>query len=420
VVRAGFGIFALPIFPFNNSINQSGFSQTTLSPTDVFAPPTGPNAPGTLDNPFPNGLAPATGSLAGLGTFAGQSLTFLDPSIKNGYAERWHLGFQRQFLRSWMVDVFYEGSTGRKLPLSKSLNYVQPQYETTASNPGLSARVANPFYGLIPNGGSLNSSTTVPLTTLLETYPEFGSITEQNFPGGSSDFNALDAHVEHRIGYGLSMFANFQWSKNIEAVTYLNPGDANLERRISQYDHPEHLVVALSYQLPYGKGRQFGHSAPRWLDLPLGGWNVSSSYYYQQGAPLTFGNLTPTGQPLHYNARQATETGAYSTIPAFNINAFINSATGSQPTNNIRTFHSQFGAYRADAWNDWDASILKNFNITEHSFFQMRVDAFNVNNRPVFGTPNLTGSSGSFGQILGTANGNNGARFLQLAGRINF
>jgi hypothetical protein len=422
VIRAGFGIFALPIFPFNNSINQSGFSQTTLSPTEIFAPPAGPNAPGTLANPFPNGLAPATGSLAGLGTFAGQGLTFLDPSIKNGYAERWHLGLQRQFLRSWMVDVFYEGSTGRKLPLNKSLNYVEPQYETTESNPGLSARVANPFYGLIPNGGSLNSSTTVPLTTLLQTYPEFGAITEQNFPGGSSEFHALDAHVEHRTGYGLSMFANFQWSKNMEAVTYLNPGDAHLERRISQYDHPEHLVVALSYELPYGKGRQFGARAPRWLDLPLGGWNIASSYFYQQGAPLTFGNLTPTGQPLHYNARQATEVGPYQTVPAFNINAFVNYSTtgGSQPTNNIRTFHSQFGAYRADAWNDWDASLLKNFNITERSFFQLRVDAFNLNNRPVFGTPNLTASSGSFGEILGTANGNNGARFLQVAGRINF
>jgi hypothetical protein len=420
VLRAGFGIFVLPIFPFNNSINQSGFSQTTQSPIVSYAPPS-VNGPGSLANPFPTGLTPATGSLGGLGTFVGQSLTFLDSNIHNGYAERWHLGFQRQFLRSWMADVFYEGSTGRKLPLSKSLNYVQPQYETTTSNPGLSAGVPNPFYGILPNGGSLNSSKTVALTTLLQTYPEFGSITEQNFPGGSSIFNSLDVHVEHRTGYGLSMFGNFQWSKEIEAVTYLNPGDAHLERRISQYDHPEHAVIVLSYLLPYGKGRHFGHDAPFWLDLPLGGWNIASSYYYQQGAPLTFGNLTPTGQPLHYDSRQATGS-AYSTTPSFNINSFVNYSTpgSSQPTNNIRTFHSQFGSYRADAWNDWDAAIQKNINFTEHTFFQFRLEGFNVNNRPVFGTPNLSASSGSFGQILGTANGNNGARFLQLGARVVF
>ena len=180
----------------------------------------------------------------------------------------------------------------------------------------------------------------MPLTTLLQTYPEFGSITEQNFPGGSSIFNALDAHLEHRTGYGLSMFATFQWSKEIEAVTYLNPGDAHLERRISQYDHPEHGVIALSYQLPFGKGRRFGHNAPYWIDLPLGGWNIASSYYYQQGAPLNFGNLNPTGQPLVYNSRQAFENGGgYSTCPAFNVNAFqnnTNTAAGSNCQHDVR------------------------------------------------------------------------------------
>jgi hypothetical protein len=436
VLRAGFGIFVLPIFPFNNSINQNGFSQTTLSPTVLFAPPTAGGA-GTLDNPFPTGLAAPTGSLAGLATSVGSSISFLDPSIKNGYSERWHLGFQHQFLRSWMVDVFYEGSTGRRLPLNKSLNYVQPQYETTASNPTLSASVTNPFYHLIPNGGSLNYGPTVSLTTLLQTYPEFGSITEQNFPGGSSIFNSLDVHAEHRTGYGLSMFANFQWSKEIEAVTYLNPGDAHLERRISQYDHPEHLVVAVSYRLPFGKGRQFGAKAPFWIDLPLGGWNISSSYYYQQGAPIAIPNifLNPGGGALNYNHRQATENGGgFNTCPAFNVNYFLdaasnsafcnvtnqNASTYSTVANNIRVLHSQQGNFRADAWNDWDASILKNFDITEHIFFQLRVDGFNVNNRPVFGTPNLSASSGSFGQITSVANANNGARFFQLGGRLNF
>jgi hypothetical protein len=439
VLRAGFGIFVIPIFPFNNSISQSGFSQATLSPTNVFAPPTA-GGPGTLDNPFPTGLTPVTGSTAGLATAAGGAVSFLDPSIKNGYAERWHLGFQRQFLHSWMVDVFYEGSTGRKLPLNKALDYVNPQYETTASAPGLSARVANPFYGLIPNGGTLNSSSTVALTTLLMTYPEFTSVTEQNFPGGSSIFNALDAHVEHRTGYGLSMFANFQWSKTIEAVTYLNPGDAHLERRISQYDHPEHLVIAMSYRLPFGKGRQFGAKAPHWIDLPLGGWNISSSYYYQQGAPIALPNifLNPAGGSLNYNHRQATENGGgYNTCPAFNINYFQDAAansaicnvtnqynTSQNPytpvSNNIRVLHSQQGNFRADAWNDWDASLLKDFNVTEHIFFQLRIDGFNVNNRPVFGTPNLTASSSSFGQITSTANSNNGARFFQVGGRLSF
>jgi hypothetical protein len=438
VIRAGFGIFVIPIFPFNNGINQQGFSQTSQSPITIYAPPTA-NGPGTLANPFPNGITQPSGSSLGLATFAGSAISFLDPSIRNGYSERWHLGFQHQFLRSWMADVFYEGSTGRRLPINESLNYVQRQYETTATNPGLSAGVTNPFYGLIPNGGTLNSSPTVPLTTLLQTFPEFGAITEQNVPEGSSIFHALDVHVEHRTGYGLSFFANYQWSKLMEAVSFLNASDPRPEYRISQYDHPTHAVIALSYQLPYGRGRRFGAKAPRWIDLPLGGWNVASSWYYQQGSPLTFGNVLPTGQPLNYNPRQATEYGNNSSVtyPAFNINAFNNniSCTSTsipqqglscnplenfQPQNNLRTFPSQFSNLRNDAYNDWDASILKNFNITEHSFFQLRLEVFNVNNRPVFSGPNLSASSGGFGQITGTANANSGARFLQVGARIVF
>ncbi len=420
VVRAGFGIFVLPIFPFNNSINQSGFSQTTQSPIIPYAPPTA-GGPGTLSNPFPNGLTPPSGSSLGLATFAGQNLTFLDPNIRNGYSERWHFGVQKQFLRSWLVDVFYEGSTGRRIPINENLNYIKPQYETTASNTTYrSISVPNPFYGLIPNGGSLNSSKNVQLSTLLQKYPEFGTITEQNVPAGSLSFNSLDFHMEHRAGYGLSFFANYQWSKTIEATTFLNDSDPKPERRISQYDHPTHAVVVLSDEIPFGRGRQFGSHIPRWLDEPIGGWVIASSWYYQQGAPINFGNLTPTGQPLNYKSREATENGgAFATIPAFNINAFVNytNQTASQPLYNIRTFGSQFSRYRADAWNDWDASIQKNFSILEGSYFQLRMDAFNVNNRPVFGTPNLTASSGGFGQILSQANS---SRALQVGGKLVF
>jgi Carboxypeptidase regulatory-like domain len=435
VIRGGFGIFVISIFPFNNSIQQEGFSQTTQAPILPYAPPTA-NGPGTLSNPFPNGLSQSTGSSLGLATFAGQAITFLDPNIRNGYSERWHLGVQHQLPGGWLADVFYEGSTGRRLPINESLNYVQRQYETTATNPGLSASVANPFYGLIPNGGSLNSGKTVNLTTLLQTYPEFGAITEYNVPEGMSTFHALDIHVDHRTGYGLSVIANYQWSKLLEAVSFLNLNDPKPEYRISQYDHPTHAVIAVSYELPYGRKRHFGGNAPRWIDLPLGGWNIASSWFYQQGAPLTFGDVLPTGQAINYSPRRATEYGGQpgTTYPSFNINAFNNNLSSSaanipqqgegsnplynfQPVNHIRTVPSQFANLRNDALNDWDASVLKNFNITEGSFLQFRLEAFNVNNRPVFSGPNLSPTSGAFGQITGTQNSN---RVVQLGARIVF
>jgi hypothetical protein len=151
-----------------------------------------------------------------------------------------------------------------------------------------------------------------------------------------------------------------------------------------------------------------------------------------------------TGQPINYNARQATEYAGQpgTTVPSFNINAYNNNIGCSsnaspqqgwagcaatqtpgnplynfQPANNIRTLPSQFANLRNDALNDWDASVLKNFNITESSFFQFRLEAFNVNNRPVFSGPNLSPTSGGFGQITGVQNSN---RVVQLGARISF
>jgi hypothetical protein len=166
----------------------------------------------------------------------------------------------------------------------------------------------------------------------------------------------------------------------------------------------------------------------RYDDRPMD--EVSGRTLRQSTDAARDGGTPIAGQAISYNPRAATEfNNPSTTCPSFNINAFANSVSttstslcqngngGTQPVNNIRTFHSQYSNLRNDALNDWDASILKNFNITESSFFQFRLEGFNVNNRPVFSGPNLTATSGSFGQITGTQNSN---RIVQLGGRFVF
>jgi hypothetical protein len=423
VFRGGFGMFVVPIFPFNSTVNQEGFSQTTNSPvtTNGYL---SPNA--TLSNPFPSGLVQPSGSSQGLSTFLGQSLTYLAPTIKNAYAERWNLDIQHQLPGNWLLEMAYIGNVAKRLPVTWTPNYIPAGYLTTASQPTLNNLVTNPFAGLLPNGGSLNSST-VSNAQLLSVYPEFplNGITVQNLSAGGSDYNALEVHVERRAKNGLTLIANYQWSKLMEDVTYLNAFAPRPEYRISQYDHPNHVVIGLTYDLPFGHGRQFGAKSSRLLDIPLGGWTFDSLYFYESGAPLTWGNLTPiAGQSIDYSSRSAVEYSASTTYPSFNINAFIHGATptqpataGSQPVYNIRTFKSQFSNLRVDPYNDWDASLLKNFYFTENTYFQFRFETFNTNNRPEFSAPNLTPTSSSFGQITSQANN---PRTIQLGGRIVF
>jgi hypothetical protein len=78
-----------------------------------------------------------------------------------------------------------------------------------------------------------------------------------------------------------------------------------------------------------------------------------------------------------------------------------------------------------NAWNgpfffNWDASLMKNFKITERIRFQIRGEAFNVLNTPNFFVGIFPGSgnvnSTSFGRVSSTF----APRIVQFVGRIEF
>jgi hypothetical protein len=96
VIRGGFAMFVQPIsvtqlditgkYSTNPILQQYGFSQTTqvIQPSNFLAPAA------TLSNPFPTGIKQPAGSSLGLGTFAGQTIQFIDPQTKDPYSLRWN------------------------------------------------------------------------------------------------------------------------------------------------------------------------------------------------------------------------------------------------------------------------------------------------------------------------------------------
>ena len=59
-------------------------------------PPVTATPAATLANPFPAGIQQPAGASAGLGTFAGQAINFMNPEIKSAYSVRWNLSLQYQ------------------------------------------------------------------------------------------------------------------------------------------------------------------------------------------------------------------------------------------------------------------------------------------------------------------------------------
>jgi hypothetical protein len=61
--------------------------------------------------------------------------------------------------------------------------------------------------------------------------------------------------------------------------------------------------------------------------------------------------------------------------------------------------------------------MLKRFAIKEHSYLQLRFEAFNLLNHATFAQPNTTASNSAFGTITTTSNR---PRSIQIGARIVF
>ena len=88
-----------------------------------------------------------------------------------------------------------------------------------------------------------------------------------------------------------------------------------------------------------------------------------------------------------------------------------------QLANNLRTFPLRFAGIRGPGIKQLNLSASKSFRIRERLQLQLRGDAFNLLNHANFTDPNLTVTSGAFGQITSI---NGYARNVQVAAKLRF
>ena len=465
VIRGGFGIFTQP-FQIQ-AIFQPGFSTPT-----TFTPSTnnGLTITSTLANPFPNGVLASPGSSLGLATFAGRDLTsanavgpssvILSNERKNANFSRYVVGIQRELPYKFGIEATYIYSRGTNIAVSRELNAIPVQYlnnfsnvtdgaailaAITAQNTFLNATVANPFRGLIPDVAAFNSAT-IARRRLLTPFPEFGNVavTEYN---GTSSYSSFQFQIVKRFTKGLSLNGSYTHSREHDKSRYLNPQDTELTDSISVNERPNRITFSSIYELPYGRGREYGKNLNPIIDAFLGGWQIQAVYERQSGEPLQFGNVYYNGDPKQLKSRlgekddQGRRYGI--DIPAFDITGFYvggiqlaantpgyaNNFTSSS-TNTLRNFPFTLDNLRTQRFLKFDAGVSKNFRIREKMKFQIRVEAINLLNDPYFSAPTLdptvlptTTAAGI--NYLGTLGYTNAPtrqppRDIQIGGRFTF
>ena len=119
-----------------------------------------------------------------------------------------------------------------------------------------------------------------------------------------------------------------------------------------------------------------------------------------------------------FDTRVCTNGGSSCNNDPTNVSATNPFNPNIQPNaENYRTFPQYL--LRQDYTSNWDANVQKNTLIAEGVNLQLRLDCFNLLNRPQYNTPNVSPTSAAFGTTSGVYPGT-AARLFQLGAHIVF
>ncbi|MBS1824174.1 MAG: carboxypeptidase regulatory-like domain-containing protein [Acidobacteria bacterium] len=396
VIRAGYGVFFVPIGADRGAVNLSGYS---IVNTLVASEDNGRTFLASLSNPFPRGWSQPLGAAGGLSTDVGRGISFFFPQSRNGYMQRYSFGLQRQLPGEAVVEVTYVGNRGTGLLTSRQYNAVPNSYLSKSPVRDqdtinfLTTQVPNPFF---PLPGTNLSGQNTGRQQLLRPYPQYTSITSSE-PIGYSWYHSLQMTAERRLKGGVTAQFNWTWSKFMEATGFRNDGDALLEELISDLDRTHRFALSALYELPFGRGKRFLSSSNGVVRQIVGGWQAQAVWQRNTGSPIGFGNVLMVD-----DIRKARLEGSAQTLDRWFNTDIFNRVPAQQLASNLLVHSSRFSGLRTAAVDNWDISAVKNFQLAEKWRFQFRAEFLNAMNHSNLAGPNTGPTNTLFGRVTAT------------------
>jgi hypothetical protein len=418
-----------------------------------------------------------------------------DPNLRTPYLQQWNIGIERD-VKGFLIDFRYVGNHGTKLLRALDFNQIDvnsggflADFKRAQSNGFLALAATGTFtpdynpniagsqiltvFPNMPSGGSLANATN-------RTFLQQGAVADMAFnyqstkANGSlnffpnpyaaslrlmtnysnSTYNGLQINVRTREHKGLTLFANYTYSKVMsDAVSGVDNGNQGryepmmdnnnprLERSRAPFDLTHVMKFSYVYRLPMGDGHKLSWKPVN--RFVLSGWSISGVFNRQSGENFsvytgrgTFnrnGNFqtlqgTTANSSLTMDqlrdvvAFRMSGTGPYMVAASalgsdgravapdgsapFSGQAFLLPGAGTIGTLGRRIFDGPWDT-------TFDFSADKGFRITERNSIKLRMIARNFFNHPTFAIGDQTVTSTTFGKITGGGPG--GARVFQFA-----
>jgi hypothetical protein len=278
--------------------------------------------------------------------------------------------------------------------------------------------------------------------------------------GAIQNENSLETEIVKKFSNGFTFQAEYALSKNLTDDNGTGRGDGESDTPENPYNLradygntyfvPRNRVTGnVVYDLPFGKGKQFGNSMPQAFDYVAGGWETSglvvaesgfflTPYYNGTSVPDGLGdglnvtqNIRSNGANLRPNCISGTpalaQSGQYPYY-WFNPKAYSLPSVGQ---------YGNCGTGIVQGPGVWSVNIgaHKSIPLGEKASLKFEANMMNGFNHPNLGNPQLnfsnTNAAGGFGQIYESTNSGaaalnptvtnvDGERHIWLGMRVEF
>ena len=103
----------------------------------------------------------------------------------------------------------------------------------------------------------------------------------------NTEFNALQVTVAKTFTKGLALNANYQWASAWGDQNGYWTWDHHITHLRDSNVRAQALTSYGSYDLPFGRGKQFAQNVNRATDMIIGGWQIAYSLNWSGGLPYS-------------------------------------------------------------------------------------------------------------------------------------
>ena len=487
--------------PYDSLKNNARLDANNQISTVTLTPPASPRPP---YQPFTSASLCANYNYSPCGLQEGLAFnTTIDPTLQTPYNINFNFGIQRQIPWDMVLKLNYVGHLGRKLLAQEDANQVLDFVDPVSGelySTAFASLINQTRQGIAPQNmtvqpwfenvvsPSFQSATNCAFTTNTACLAagisgyifngDFGDFTQSISPyvpanvgsaaqfsentffdsAGFSNYDALLLVLQKNMSHGIHFDFNYTWSHSIDNVSFFanSAGDTGIGgiglvcdairprecRASSDFDSRHYITSDATYELPFGRGRMFAATVPHWMDVMIGGWDLSGVGSWHTGYPwsgasnafvASYSNDAP---PIFIGSNRAAIATGVHKLSGGGVSSFANAALAASQFEGPVAF--QIGprnSFRGPGFFNADLGLAKDFPITpERVSLKFRADAFNAFNHPSFQNPPENAFNGydaqdyqrgaGFGAMYFTVspsgNNNSGARVVQLSLRLEF